>query len=131
MKIAIPTNDGVRISAHFGRSKAFKIIEIEDGKVINQDLKPNNFTGHAQGQHHNHDHNHDDHEHQAHSHAGIFAALGNCKTVIAKGMGKRLFDEFEAAQMEIFITKEDLVENAVQAYINQTLDNNPDACCTH
>ena len=33
MKIAIPTNDGINISAHFGRCRQFLIFEAQDGQV--------------------------------------------------------------------------------------------------
>ena len=33
MKIAIPTNDGINISAHFGRCREFLIFEAQNGQV--------------------------------------------------------------------------------------------------
>ncbi len=53
MKIAIASNDGKRISAHFGRSKGFVIFEIENGEIKNREYIPNTFTGHARGINHN------------------------------------------------------------------------------
>ena len=49
MKIAIVSDDGKTISAHFGRSRGFVIFEIEDSKVKNQEYRENTFTGHARG----------------------------------------------------------------------------------
>ena len=33
MKIAIPTNDGINLSAHFGRCRQFLIFEARNGEV--------------------------------------------------------------------------------------------------
>ena len=50
MKIALPTNDGVTISEHFGRSASFLIFEIENGQIKSRELKTNGMEhSHAQG----------------------------------------------------------------------------------
>ena len=46
MKVAISTDSGF-VSAHFGRCPEFTIIEVEDGKIINQETIPN--PGHHPG----------------------------------------------------------------------------------
>lgn len=128
MKIAIPTNDGTNICGHFGRTKGFKIFKIENGEIVKEEIIENNFTGHAQGQHTEHSHGEG---HQQHSHAGIFSALAETKVVIANGMGRRLYDEFQTNKMEVFITKESNIEKAMTAYLTGMLDNNESSCCNH
>jgi predicted Fe-Mo cluster-binding NifX family protein len=123
MKIAIPSNDQKTISRHFGRSAGFMIFDIEKNKVVNKEYKTNTFTGHAKGQHHEQGHNH--------SHHGIFNALGGCQTVIAGGMGRRLYIDFEQKGMEVFVTSENDIEKALDLYIENDLDNNSDKCCDH
>lgn len=129
MKIAIPTNDNETIFGHFGRTQGFRIVEIEKNKVIDSQYLTNDFTGHAQG-HHHHDHQHN-HAHQAHSHAGIFNAIGDCEIVIANGMGRRLYDDFQRTNTKVFITRETNIERAVNAFLNDELDNNESQCCSH
>ena len=90
MRIAIPSNDMTTVSAHFGRTKGFMIFDIENNKVTNKEYKVNTFTGHSQNKHEEHDHG----KHK-HSHETILNALNECEVVIAGGMGKRLFDDFE------------------------------------
>ena len=46
MKIAVATEDGNSISAHFGRSPYFAIYDIDDGEIINREMRENTFTGH-------------------------------------------------------------------------------------
>lgn len=123
MKIAIPSNDQTTISRHFGRAAGFMIFDIEKDKVLNKEYKANIFTGHAKGQHHEKRHNH--------SHHGIFNAIGDCKTVIAGGMGRRLYTDFEKKGMDVFVTSEHNIEKALELFIKNELDNNSDKCCDH
>ncbi|MCL4333147.1 MAG: hypothetical protein M1290_06125 [Candidatus Thermoplasmatota archaeon] len=41
MIVGIPTDDGVTVSEHFGRSRSFLIAKIEDGKVVSRNLYEN------------------------------------------------------------------------------------------
>ena len=126
MKIAIPSNDNLNISSHFGRTKGFVICEIDNNNIVKKEFKQNTFTGHAQGLHHD-----NDHAHNNHSHHGIFNAIGDCKIVIAGGMGKRLYNDFEKNNIKVFVTKEMNIDDALKSFMNNTLENNSDDCCDH
>jgi predicted Fe-Mo cluster-binding NifX family protein len=126
MKIAIPSDDKINISGHFGRTKGFVICELENNKVIHKEYKENNFTGHSQGLHHD-----NNHEHVTQSHNGIFNAIGDCGVVIAGGMGQRLYSDFELKNIAVYITKEYNIDKAIQLYVTDKLDNNSDTCCQH
>ncbi len=126
MKIAIPTNDNINISSHFGRTKGFVICEIDNDEVIKKEYKQNTFTGHAQGLHSD-----AEHEHGNHSHKGIFDAIGDCEIVIAGGMGRRLYNDFEQKNIKVFVTKEINIDRALDLFFNSELDNNSDKCCDH
>ena len=125
VRIAIPTNDGINISGHFGRTKGFRIISIENNNIIKDELKNNTFTGHAQGQHNQNN------GHQSHSHDGILSALAGCDTVIANGMGRKLYNDLKNASLSVFITKEKQIAQAMDLFLNGELDNNEEACCYH
>ncbi len=61
MKIALVTLNGETISQHFGKSPYFKIFEIQENKIIGEELRERK-TGHfapksAQMEHH-HSHSH-------------------------------------------------------------------------
>ncbi len=127
MKIAIPTNDKLTISQHFGRAKGFMICETDNNKVISKEYKANTFTGHGKG-HHHHSHNA---QHHNHSHAGIFNALGDCKTVIAGGMGQRLYNEFVNKKINVFVSSEKNIDKALELFFNNMLDNDSESCCNH
>ena len=41
MKIAVPTNDGLSIAEHFGRSAGFLIFQTENGQITSREMKEN------------------------------------------------------------------------------------------
>lgn len=58
-------------------------------------------------------------------------ALHDCEVVIAGGMGRRLYVDFEAAKKQVFVTQISNLNEAINAYLSNTIDNNEDACCQH
>jgi predicted Fe-Mo cluster-binding NifX family protein len=131
IKIAIPTDNKTAIAGHFGRTREFKVVGVEDRNVVNEEFRINDFTGHARD-HHEHHHDHEHGQGQGHhSHADILNALHDCQVVIAHGMGRRAYDDLSAAGIKVFITREHLIEKAVTEYMEGTLDNNESGCCEH
>ncbi len=131
MKIVIPSNDNKTISRHFGRSKGFAILQVEDGKMVNKEYRENDFTGHAKGGGHHHHEGHHHHPDKHHSHEGIFRVIGDCDVVIGGGMGRRLYNDFQAKNIEVYITEESDIATALQLYLESRLDNNVEKCCDH
>ena len=132
MKIAIPSDDQKMINRHFGRSKGFVIVTIEDEKVVAKEYVDNKFTGHAHGNHEHHSHLM---AHKPgtgnHSHKEILDAIGHCQMVVAGGMGQRMINDFFEKQIEVVLTRETEVDGAVNAYLNGTLKNEGSACSHH
>ena len=132
MKIAIPSKEGNYLSQHFGRTLGFTIIEVEDGQIINQEYRPNTFTGHALGQHQEHQHHGGEHdEHAQNSHSRILIALNDCEVVIAGGMGHRLLDDLTNDGKRIYITTQLETRKAVELFLADELKNNKEACRHH
>jgi predicted Fe-Mo cluster-binding NifX family protein len=127
MKIAFPTADGEIIFPHFGRTPNLKIFDLEDNKVISERIVSNTFTGHSQGLHNEKDHEH----HQHHSHEGIMSALKGCDIVIANGMGRRLLEDFQKANITVYVTQEQSIVLALEKFTSNALDHNPNSCCSH
>lgn len=125
MKIAIASDDNIKLAQHFGRTKGFAIVTVEDNKVIDRTYRINDFTGHSQGLH-----NHQN-EHAHHSHAAIMTALEDCEAVIAGGMGMRLREDFARAGKQVFVTELTILDEIVDLFINQNLKDNPDIQCNH
>ena len=80
MKIAIPTNDGINICAHFGRCREFLIFEAQNGQVKLIETRVNACChGHGSGSSNG--------VAEQHSHSGFVDALRDCETVLCGGIG--------------------------------------------
>jgi predicted Fe-Mo cluster-binding NifX family protein len=91
VKIAVACTGGSQTSAHFGRSERFVVFEVRDGRVAGREVRDNAWTAHARGEAGEHDAG------RPHDHSGVVAALGDCRAVIAAGMGFRAAEALAAA----------------------------------
>jgi predicted Fe-Mo cluster-binding NifX family protein len=110
-KISIPTA-GEIVNAHFGRSQAFTVFEIQDGKIIGEELVD------AQG--------------LEHQHAGIAQLLKakGVETVICGGIGPGAITGLENAGLEVLRGANGPVRNIAQAYAEGTFVST-NAICDH
>lgn len=129
MKVAVITDDGKTISAHFGRAQKCAVIEVEDGKVIGQELRDK--PGHAGGHNHEHDHGHaHSHHHGSHHHGQHrfhekLAVMEDCQVVLCRGMGNPAYEKLVQAGLKPILTDIVDMETAVQAYLDGTIIDNP------
>ena len=123
MKVAIASNDGVTISAHFGRTAGFVIFEIENGQIKERVFRKNDFTGHARGL--------EGASHAVDRHGPILEALKDIHTVIANGMGRRIYDDLKNAGIETFIVQESDTQQAINLYLENNLQDHPEKGCEH
>jgi len=128
MKVGIASDDQQSIAQHFGRTKGFVITELTEKKVISREYRENNFTNHNQSSKHE---DHGAHGAHGHSHVGIMAALKDCDVVIARGMGRRIYEDLRSANIEAIITDIPAVDEAIDAYLSGTLKDNPEKGCEH
>ena len=101
MKVAIPVTHDTRISAHFGRSPAFLILDVDQGRIHQRELRPNDQAGTGQDRHpdHAHDHGH------GHDHGRFVHLLGDCRAVVGLGMGTGARFSLESAGILVRILK--------------------------
>lgn len=123
MKIAVASDDGQTIPAHFGRTRGFVVYEVENKEVKEQEFRPNTFTGHARGLEHAGQH--------IERHGPVLAALADCAVVISHGMGRRMYDDLRGVGIESFITDEIEARAAVEAYLSGELVDRPERGCRH
>jgi len=116
-KIAIATEDGTHVSAHFGRAPFFQVITIENGQIIAREQRAKD---HHQGGHH-HDH-HDQSGHDTHA-SGMVGVVHDCAVIIAGGMGNPAYASIQAAGLTPILTDLRDIEQAAQAYAAGTLVN--------
>ena len=125
MKIAIPSNDGVTISRHFGRSEAFLIFEVQNGKITGRETRSN--TGLCS---HSHGEGHGGHEDGGgHSHRGVMSVLGDCQLVLCCGIGDGAGAALAAQGIRRILTAPGSAEDAVTAYLAGTLEEASASAC--
>jgi predicted Fe-Mo cluster-binding NifX family protein len=112
-KIAIVTEDGVNVSAHFGRAPYFQVLTIENGQIIARERRAKGFHGQHEHEHNQHHHNHND----------MLSAASDCAAIIAGGMGSPAYASIQAANITPILTDVRDIEQAAQAYIAGTLVN--------
>jgi predicted Fe-Mo cluster-binding NifX family protein len=125
MKVAVVTDDGKTISSHFGRAKYYLVYDIQDKKVQKIETRPK-VGRHLEGLSH-----HDDSSARSHDHGSGETALHNsmlsnvldCEALIAGGMGSGAYMSIEEAGITPFLTDKIYADEAVQAYLNGTLNN--------
>ena len=110
-KIAIPT-EGEIVNAHFGRSQAFTLFEIENDQVVNEEF----IDAHG-------------FEHQ---HAGIAQLLKSkgTETVICGGIGPGAIQGLESQGLEVLRGASGSVRDVAKAFANGTFVGT-EAVCDH
>jgi predicted Fe-Mo cluster-binding NifX family protein len=98
VRIAIPTNDGVNISAHFGRCREFLIFEAQNGQAKLVETRINaGCHGHGSGS--------GDGAAGQHSHSGFVGALGDCETVLCSGIGAGAVAALKAGGISVVVVE--------------------------
>jgi predicted Fe-Mo cluster-binding NifX family protein len=129
MKIAVVTEDGKTISAHFGRACCYLIFTIEEGEIIEKEWCEK--AGHQQFAHdhhddHAHEHGHGFGTHSAAKHAQMIEPIRDCDVVIARGMGQGAYLALQQANIRAIVTELKDAEEAVRAFIDGTLVDHPE-----
>lgn len=118
-KVAVVTEDGERVSNHFGRAPWYKVFVVdENGQVVSSEMR--------EKWHHAADHQHN---HQAdHSHHGpptdLFAPVLDCEAVIVGGAGAGALQRAEAAGVTLLLAG-GRVDDVVSAWARGALISDP------
>ena len=123
MKIAIPSDDGVTLAHHFGRSAAFLVYEARDGSIVGRETRSNGGCSH--GGAHGHGQEHGGH----HSHAGILDALHDCDVVICSGIGQGALLALQASGVQIAMVNPAPADAIVSDYLAGRLVQNQGSAC--
>ena len=133
MKIAFITDDGEKISRHFGRAPYYLVIEVENGEEIGRELREklghNHFAAQEDHSEHEHDHDHD-HEHAGmHSHAkhqSMAEAISDCDALICGGMGMGAYQSMQSLGIPPLVTDQSDIAGALKAYLAGELPDRTD-----
>jgi len=115
MKIAIPTDDGINVSAHLGRARYMLVVTLDDGQIADRQLRE---MGSGQQQH---DHSHDHHEH----HHARFQRVADCDMLVGGGMGQPAYERLLSMDLQVIMTDLKRVDDVLQAALQGTLSHNP------
>jgi predicted Fe-Mo cluster-binding NifX family protein len=128
MKIAVITEDGKTISQHFGRAPYYLVFTVEEGEIVQQELRDK--VGHRQFVQEPHDHDAENdprgHGFGAHSdakHMRMIESIQDCEAIIVRGMGRGAYLAMEQANIRPFVTELADAEQAVKAYLGGTLED--------
>jgi len=124
MKIAAITDDGKTISRHFGRAPYYLVLTIEEGKVVNREMRDK--MGHNQfaTQSHSEDSNDAGHGMDAASHdkhISMAEAIADCKVLLCGGMGMGAYESMRRLNIQPVVTDRIAVDDAVQDFLDGKL----------
>ncbi len=119
MKIAAITDDGKTISQHFGRAPYYLVITIEDGVIVERELREK--LGHAHF--HNQPHEVED-PGQPHGigaaahnkHLQMAEAIADCEALLCGGMGMGAYQSMLSRGIKPVVTDIVDIEQAALAY---------------
>jgi len=110
MKIAVTYENG-KVFQHFGHTEAFKIYEVEDGKVITSKVVETKGSGHG-------------------ALAGMLKVL-SVDVLICGGIGGGAQMALAQAGIQLFGGVQGEADEAVTAYLADCLNYDPEAKCDH
>jgi predicted Fe-Mo cluster-binding NifX family protein len=131
-RIAIPTDDGRTIAAHFGRATHWAVATIEEQSVISFELRSKSGP-HAEStkesRHDGHDHNGPEADAR---HDAMLAPIRGCDAIVARGIGPGARNRVAASGMElVVVTSTGLVAEAARLYAAGRLaGSDSDGGCT-
>ena len=110
MKIAVTYENG-QIFQHFGHTAQFKLYEVEDGKIVNAEVVDTNGSGHG-------------------ALAGLLSSL-NADVLICGGVGGGAQMALAQAGIKLFGGVNGNADEAVEAFLANSLNYDPEAKCDH
>lgn len=110
MKIAVTYENG-QVFQHFGHTEQFKVYEVENGQVSDAKVVDTNGSGHG-------------------ALAGVLQEL-EVEVLICGGIGAGAQQALAEAGIQFYGGVMGSADDAVQAFLNETLSYNPDVKCSH
>lgn len=126
MKIAAVSDDGFKISQHFGRAPYYIVLTVENGTIVNKEQRPkaghHTFAAHephemAPGERHGFDAG------SLSRHATMAETIADCQVLLAGGMGWGAYESLKSYNIETIVTDVDNIYKAVELYLKGKLPN--------
>jgi len=124
MKIAAITEDGKSISQHFGRAPYYLVLTIEEGKIVNREMREKLGHTHFQANDTAESHAGPGHGQDAQSHSkhvSMAEVISDCTTLLCRGMGMGAYESMRRLNITPVVTDIADIETAAQAFIDGKL----------
>ena len=129
MKIAAITDDGRTISQHFGRAPYYLVATVENGAIVNREMRDK--LGHAHFANEPHE---GDQPGQPHGfgpaaqnrHVQMAEAIADCQALLCGGMGAGAYQSMVERGIKPVVTDVVSVDEAVMAYVEGKLVDRTD-----
>ncbi|MCU0486504.1 MAG: NifB/NifX family molybdenum-iron cluster-binding protein [Anaerolineales bacterium] len=120
MKIAAITDDGVTISQHFGRAAYYLVTTIEDGQMVDRELREKLGHAHFINQPHPEEqpgqpHGMDTVSHN--KHLQMAETIADCEVLLCRGMGMGAYESMKTRGIRPIVTDIAAIDEAVMAYV--------------
>ena len=120
MKIAAITDEGKTISQHFGRAPYYLVLTVENGQIVNREMRDK--LGHAQFGGETHAEGNDPRGHgfdpaSQDRHTRMAEAIADCQALLCGGMGAGAYESMRARGIKPVVTDIASIDEAARAYI--------------
>jgi predicted Fe-Mo cluster-binding NifX family protein len=121
IKIAAITQDGKSISQHFGRAPNYLVVTVENGRIVNRELRDKIGHAHFVNQSHAEEQPGQRHGMDAASHnrhMQMAEAIADCEALLCRGMGIGAYESMKRCGIRPVVTDIASIDEAVLAYVN-------------
>ncbi len=119
MKIALITEDGTSVSRHFGRAPYYVVLTVENGQIVNREMRDKLNHNRFGNEHHEHQpgQRHGFTPEEQDRHARMAQPITDCEAVLCGGMGTGAYQSLQAAGIRPVVTDLHSIDEAARAYI--------------
>ncbi len=120
MKIAVITDDGKTISQHFGRAPHYLVATVENGQIVNRELRDKLGHTHFMNQPHEGEQPDQPHGMDAASHnkhMQMAETIADCEALLCGGMGMGAYESMKVRGIRPVVTDIVDIDEAVMAYV--------------
>lgn len=110
MRIAVTYENG-QIFQHFGHTKQFKLYDVGNGKITNEEIVSAMGSGHGA--------------------LAVFLKMNNVDTLICGGIGGGAQTALAQEGIKLYGGVEGSADEAIKSLLDGTLDFNPNVKCSH
>jgi predicted Fe-Mo cluster-binding NifX family protein len=120
MKIAAITDDGQTISQHFGRAPYYLVVTVENGQVVDRQMRDK--LGHAHFSNEPHPGEQPGQPHgfdpvSQNRHMQMAEAIADCQALLCGGMGAGAYESMRARGIRPVVTELTSIDEAVKEYV--------------